>query len=113
MSLSVDLWKLRQDLEDSLARLECLKECHLQERPGILLPSFVNPLEQVLQQALEEIPFLQKGFQEEVRPAVQQAIQAMMEDPQVQVLMERLAQAEAEERAQELDWLAQGRLTDL
>ena len=109
MSLSVDLWKLRQDLEDSLARLECLKECHLQERPGTLLPSFVNPLEQVLQQALEEIPFLQKDFQEEVRPEVRKAIQFLMEDPEAQVLMEKLAQAEA----QELDWLAQGRLTDL
>jgi hypothetical protein len=109
MSLSVDLWKLRQDLEDCQARLECLKECHLQERPQGYLPDFVFPLQKALAQALEEIPILQQEFREEVRPEVRKAIQFLMEDPEAQVLMEKLAQAEA----QELDWLAQGRLTDL
>ena len=80
--------------------MECLKERHLLERPQGYLPDFVFPLQKALAQALEEIPVLQQEFREEVRPAVRQAIRAMMEDPQVQVLMEKLAQAEAEELAQ-------------
>jgi hypothetical protein len=147
MSLSVDLWKIHQDLEDSLNRLQCLKECHLQEYPSLPLPDFVFPLQKVLQDSLLEIHHLQQ-----VRPQVRQALQELVSDPQGQVLMEKLAQAEAAEwkaRAaargwawvlglesaqveakvsalvqaeekvevlepgQDLDWLAQGPLTDL
>ena len=147
MSLSVDLWKLHQDLEDSLNRLECLRECHLQEYPLLPLPDFVFPLQKILQDSLLEIHHLQQ-----VRPQVRQALQELVSDPQGQVLMEKLAQAEAAEwkaRAaargwawvlglesaqveakvsalvqaeekvevlepgQDLDWLAQGPLTDL
>ena len=96
MSLSVDLWKLRQDLEDSQNRLDCLKECHLLESPQDPLPDFVFPLQRVLLQALEEIQALQEA---KVRPEVRQAVQELVEDPQAQVLMELLAQAEAQERA--------------
>ena len=149
MSLSVDLWKIHQDLEDSLNRLQCLKECHLQEYPSLPLPDFVFPLQKVLQDSLLEIHHLQQ-----VRPQVRQALQELVSDPQGQVLMELLAQAEAAEwkaraaargwawvlglesaqveaqvsalvqaeekvevlepgQAQDLDWMAQGRLTDL
>ena len=100
MSLWWDLYRLQEDLEDSQNRLECLVECHLEENPSGLLPDFVFPLQKVLQQALEEIQILRQELQVRVRPEVQQAIQVLMEDPQAQVLMERLAQAEELERAQ-------------
>ena len=70
----------------------------------------MDSLEQALAQALV-------GFQSlaQVRPEVLKATQEMLADPEMQVLMERLAQAEAQEQVQveDLDWLAQGRLTDL
>ena len=121
MSLWVDLYRLKEDLQDSQHRLDCLKECHLQELPESPLPDFVFPLQRVLLQALEEIQVLQQELRAEVRPEVQQAVQALLEDSQAQELMARLAELElqdpgvAEARAQkaELDWLAQGRLTDL
>ena len=58
MSLSVDLYRLQEDLLDSQNRLECLKSCHLEEHPKGLLPDFVFPLQKVLRQALEEIEVL-------------------------------------------------------
>lgn len=92
MSLSVDLWKLRLDLEDSLHRLECLKECHLQEHPLLPLPDFVFPLQKILQETLLEIHQLQG-----IRPEVHQAIQDLQEDPQHQELMARLAELELQD----------------
>jgi hypothetical protein len=41
-------------------------------------------------------------LQGQVRPEVQQAVQEMMADPQIQVVMEKLAQVEAAELVQEL-----------
>jgi hypothetical protein len=116
MSLSVDLWKVHQDLQDSLNRLECLQECHLQERPEFPLPDFLFPLRKVLLQALEEIPVLQRELQAQARPEVRLAVQALLEDPQAQELMARLAELELQDpgvaearaaQAQAADWKAQ------
>ena len=91
--LWTDYWKLRDCLEDSLSRLECLKECQLEESQ--YLPDFVFPLQKVLQDSLEQVTQVLQ-----VRPEVQLAIQELLKDPKAQELMERLAQAEALERAQ-------------
>ena len=95
MSLQVDLRKLQECLEDSLSRLECLRECHLLEHPQLPLPDFLFPLQKTLQDSLLEV-----HLQQQVRPQVRQAIQELLEDPQTQVLMEKLAQVEAQEQAQ-------------
>ncbi len=95
MSLSVDLYRLQEDLLDSQNRLQCLIECHLEEDPEGLLPDFVFPLQKVLRQALEEIQALQDS---RVQPAVQQALQEMLVDPEHQELMVRLAESEAQDR---------------
>lgn len=50
--LLTDYRKLIECLEDSLSRLECLKECHLQEFR--YLPDFVFPLERNLKDSLEQ-----------------------------------------------------------
>lgn len=50
--LTTDYRKLGELLEDSLVRLECLKECHLEEHQ--YLPDFVFPLEKALVEALEQ-----------------------------------------------------------
>lgn len=96
--LWTDYWKLQNLLEDSLNRLECLKDCHLEYQPDQPLPDFVFPLQKVLVQALEELALVLQ-----VRPEVQTAIQELLEDPQTQVLMERLAQAEAQEKLVEVE----------
>ena len=97
MSLWVDLWKIHQDLQDCQNRLDCLVECHLQERPQGYLPDFVFPLQKVLQQALEEIPVLQAELRAEVRPEVGQALQELLVQPEQQELMARLAELELQD----------------
>ena len=92
MSLWVDLRKIQECLEDSLARLECLQECHLREHPLLPLPDFVFPLRKVLQDSLLEVHLLQS-----VRPQVRSAVQVLLEDPQAQELMARLAEAELQD----------------
>lgn len=92
MSLSVDLWKLQECLEDSLARLYCLKDCYLQDHPMTPLPDFVFPLQKILQETLLEIHHLQQ-----IRPQVLQAIQDLQKDPEHQKLMARLAEAELQD----------------
>ena len=95
MSLSVDLYRLQENLEDSQSRLQCLIECHLEEDPQGLLPDFVFPLQKVLRQALEEIQALQDS---RVRPEVRLAIQELLKDPKAQELMARLAELEKQDR---------------
>ena len=99
MTLWVDLWKMEELLQDSQIRLECLKECHLEENPQGQLPDFVFPLQKALSQALEEIQVLQWGLQGRSQK-FQAVLNQMKTDPEMQVLMERLAAAEAAERAQ-------------
>ena len=65
MSLWTDLLKIQESLQDSLSRLECLRECHLQERPDHPLPDFLFPLQRYLEQSLEEAQDLQKVLQKE------------------------------------------------
>lgn len=60
MSLSVDYRKMAECLEDSLDRLECLKDCHLAEYPLEYLPDFVFPLEKALVSALEQLESAQE-----------------------------------------------------
>ena len=98
MSLWVDLYRLQEDLRDCQNRLDCLVECHLEEFPTDLLPDFVFPLQKVLRQALEEIQVLQQDLRSQVRPAVQQALQEMLVDPEHQELMVRLAESEAQDQ---------------
>ena len=97
MSLWVDLWKLQECLENSLNRLECLKECHLEENPTGLLPDFVFPLEKVLTQSLEEIRTLQWGLQGR-QEKFQALLNRMKTDPEMQELMSRLAESEKQDR---------------
>jgi hypothetical protein len=59
----------------------------------------VFPLEKALVEALECLPLV--SFQ--VRPEVLKATQEMLADPETQVLMEKLAQAEAQERLVEVE----------
>jgi hypothetical protein len=62
--------------------------------------------ERVLELAQEQVRVLglaaaqiqEWDLQGQVRPEVQQAIQEMMADPQMQVVMEKLAQVEAQEK---------------
>ena len=60
MGLWVDYYRLQECLEDSLNRLECLQECHLQEHPLEPLPDLVFPLQKVLQDSLEQLQVLQE-----------------------------------------------------
>lgn len=75
MSLSVDYRKIQECLEDSLSRLECLKECHLLERPLEPLPDFVFPLEKYLKDSLEQVSVLQ----EQVRKASLVQVEELVE----------------------------------
>ena len=92
MSLFVDYRKIQECLEDSLNRLECLRECHLLERPLEPLPDFLFPLQKVLQdsllqvtQALRQAQALpSQEAQELVRAAAQRALVEV--EAQVEVL---------------------------
>mgnify|MGYP003339089188 CR=1 FL=1 len=59
--LAVDYWKLEELLQDSLDRLDCLKECHLEEFG--YLPDFAFPLQRILQDSLDQIHLAQQVAQ--------------------------------------------------
>lgn len=76
--LTTDYRKIQECLEDSLVRLECLKECHLQEFQ--VLPDFVFPLEKALVQALESVQqvLAQQSAQVLAQRLVQESVQQLV-----------------------------------
>ena len=89
MSLSVDYRKIQECLQDSLNRLECLKECHLLETPLEPLPDFLFPLEKTLQDSLEQVALALQEPQglpsQEARELVQAAAQRALVEAEAQV----------------------------
>ena len=111
MSLQVDYRKIQECLEDSLNRLECLRECHLLEHPLEPLPDFLFPLQKTLQDSLLEVNQVLRQSQtlpsQEALAAVRVAAQRAL------VEAEALVEVLEPSQVQDLGWLAQGRLTDL
>jgi hypothetical protein len=136
VSLWWDLYQVREQVEDLLRRVECLRECSVQEQGQV--PEWVFPLERELVRALELVPqWGQLLGRDQVRPQVLEALKRLEQDPEHQELMARLAVSEARDRVHELEqeleqaqalvlereqvvvkveelgWLAEGPLTEL
>jgi hypothetical protein len=80
VSLWWDLYQVREQVGDLLQRVECLRECSVQERG--LVPEWVFPLERVLGQVLEQVPEQAQVLgQDQVRPQVSEVL---VRDPQHQ-----------------------------
>ena len=110
MSLWVDLLKLEECLLDSHHRLNCLKDCYLQERQMEALPDFVFPLEKVLQESLEQLALLQGQVKRDHLKAQAQVAQKALSEqvPEPGSLAEAEAQAKAQAEARAAA-LAKGR----
>lgn len=136
MSLWWDLYQVRELVEDLLARVDCLRECSLQEQEQV--PDWAFRLQRELVVALEQVPeWAQLLGQDQVRPQVLEVLERLEKDPEHQELMARLAVSEAQDRVHELEqeleqaqalvrerervvvkvedlgWLAEGPLTEL
>ena len=98
MSLWVDLRNLQENLQDSQTRLECLKECHLQEYPLVPLPDFLFPLQKALQESLEQLAPLQDQVKRDHLKAQAQLAQKALSESVPEA--GSLAEAEAKEKAQ-------------
>jgi hypothetical protein len=110
VSLWWDHWKVREQVEDLLVRLECLRECSLQEQGQV--PDWVLGLERELDLVLEQVPAWDRLLEQDrdleqerdqMRQEVRQVLERLEQDPQHQELMRRLAVSEAQDRVQELE----------
>jgi hypothetical protein len=136
VSLWWDLYQVREQVEDLLARVDCLRECSLEEQGQV--PDWTFRLQRELVVALEQVPeWGQLLGRDQVRPQVLEVLKQLEQDPEHQELMARLAVSEAQDRVHELEqeleqaqalvlereqvvvkvedlgWLAEGPLTEL